>query len=105
MIIGAVAFFCFAMSYHFESRWVNYLAISTLSIYLIQTKCFSVYCEKLMSLFDNGCFIQSEWGILIGKFAVMIIGIVAFSAVCTAVDQIRKLMIEPIIIKIKKYAI
>lgn len=105
VIIGAVAFFCFAISYHFESRWVNYLAISTLSIYLMQTKCFPVYCEKLMSPFNNGCFIQTEWGMIVGKFAVMIIGVVAFSALCIAVDQIRRLMIEPIIIKIKKYAI
>lgn len=105
VIIGAIAFFCYVMSYHFESRWVNYLAISTLSIYLMQTKCFSVYCELLLSPLGDGCIIQSEWALIVCKFAVMLIGVAAFSAISVAIDQIRRLMIEPQIYKIKKIEI
>lgn len=101
VIIGAISFFCFAMSYHFESRWVNYLAISALAIYLMQAKQVFVYVEKLLSLFDRECCIQSECGLIVVKFAVMIIGAVAFSALCIAIDQVRRLMIEPLIHKIK----
>ena len=102
VIIGAIAFFCFAMSYHFQSRCVNYLAISTLSIYLMQTKCFSVYCAKLMSVTDNG-LIHSEWGLIIIKFAVMILGVLAFSALCIFIDQVRLLTITPLINRVKKW--
>ena len=102
MIIGAIAFFCYTMSYHFESRWVNLLAVSTLSIYLMQTKCFSVYCVKLMSPFGTGCAIHSDWMLILVKFAVMIVGVLAFSAMCIALDRLRILIVTPIINKVKQ---
>lgn len=101
MIIGSIAYFCFMMSYHFESRLVNYLAMSTLSIYLMQTKCFSLYCVKLISMLDNGRA-QMEWGFYAGKFMVMIMGVIAFSAFCVLVDQVRIYTLTPLIKLVKK---
>lgn len=102
VIIGAVGFFCYMMSFHFESRFINYLALSTLSIYLMQTKCFSAYCALLMTPFTNEQIAQFGLLSILCKFAIMIVGVLAFSALCIVIDQIRIIMMTPLINKVKK---
>lgn len=92
IIIGAIAFFLFAMTFSFRSRGVNFFASSALAVYLIQS---SPFAESLLYPKVNAVTVSGEFwgGLLFFIFALIALGITVF---CCLFDKLRVLLMIPV---------
>ena len=97
LLIGAIFFLLFMLSFHFQNKLINYVAASSLSIYLLQNfvlmKCVTIYVSRQLGVNFTLC----EGGYVI---AIMLIYLICFAFVFTIAsvlfDQIRILTVSPI---------
>ena len=83
LVLGAIGFFLFFLSFNLHSKIVNNIANSALSVYLLQDlQLFKVFSNKFggIGLFDNNIFV----------FAITLLGgATIFLIVSYFIDQIR----------------
>lgn len=83
IVFGAIGFFCFMMTYHFQSRIVNRLALSAISIYLLQDiNAFKVVCDAIGGV---GFFGDN----MLYMILFLLLSAIAFSIVAVCIDQVR----------------
>jgi len=86
LVIAAIGFFCFTTTFHFNSKIVNTLALSAISIYLLQNmELLKMCCDIIRgtSIFSKNIFLL--------VFGLLLFSLV-FSFVAILIDQIRLLV-------------
>lgn len=84
-LAGALFFFCFMLSFHFQSRFINWLAVSALAVYLAQDSSYSgavVYNTAIRYSTLLGTTLMAKW------VYILVIS-VAFFVIVLLVDKIR----------------
>ena len=95
VIVGAVAFFLFMQSFHFSSKWVNWLSAGALAAYLIQDHPLlriHTYSDVRTLMETSNISIPTQFVLCIGMS-------VAFVVICCMIDKIREGIVN-IILKI-----
>ena len=86
VMAASIGFFLFVMSFSFKSHWVNWLASSTLAVYLVQEGLFPY------SLLSE---ISATWSPSL-KVLVLLLLSVVFMLVVLLLDKIRILIMKPL---------
>lgn len=94
LIASSVSFFLFFASFHFKSKVVNTIALSTFPIFLIQNYINGLY-KFVGNLFESCCLYIGENNVLI-KSVFLIILTLSFSICVIIFDQLRILLFRPI---------
>lgn len=98
LIIGSIAFFLFMIQFHFQSHIINRVAVSSLSIYLLQNmklmKVLTYHVSKLLEIdftTDDGLWVVFMLIIYLGVFSI------TFMIVSVLIDQLRIFLVTPVI--------
>lgn len=91
VILGSIAFFCFLMSFKFQNRVVNRLAVSALAVYLIQDNCYIGHGIL------HPCIREVVVGFPIGaKVGAVLTLSTIFMLAAIMIDKVRILLMYPI---------
>lgn len=83
LVLGAIGFFCFMMTFHFNSRLINRLALSAISIYLLQDiKVFRIICDSLGGVEYFGHNIMF-------LLLFLVLFVFVFTSIALCIDQLR----------------
>lgn len=89
-VLGAIAFFLFAMTFNFKSRAVNWLSASALAVYLIQSSTAAGnYLYPAMKTMSENAAGGGEFLIFLGLS-------ITITVVCCMFDKIRMLIMKPV---------
>ena len=91
MLITSIAFFLFVMSWHFKSKIVNWLAMSSLSVYILNDM---VFQYDFIRPYAHAFAPWQQLGLLIGVA-------LCFYLLAVGIDQIRILITQPILNKLQ----
>ena len=91
LLITSIAFFLFVMSWHFKSKIVNWLAMSSLSVYILNDM---VFQYDFIRPYAHAFAPWQQLGLLIGVA-------LCFYLLAVGIDQIRILITQPILNKLR----
>lgn len=93
-ILSSIGFFLFMMSFHFQSKSVNWIAKSCFAMYLLQNKTVFESMDMLLHKYVllNGSLLQwvTTWGLIL-VFAIV------FMVVAVGIDRIRMMITNPVL--------
>lgn len=90
LVISAIALFCFVLRFNFHSKVVNWLASSALAIYLIQ---YMPFMRRLVQWSEQWLSPKES---LPDLLLVLLCSSLLFMVAALAIDQLRKLLVRPI---------
>ena len=89
-ILGAIAFFLFAMTFNFRSRAINWLSSSSLAVYLIQSASVSTtFLYSKTELLSDTCIGG-------GSFSIFTALALIITIACCLFDKIRIVFMKPV---------
>lgn len=91
LLLASIAFFLFIMSWHFKSKMVNRLAMSCLSVYMLNDM---VIQYDFLRPYAHAFGPWQQLGLLLGVT-------IAFYLLAVGIDQIRILLTQPILNKLR----
>lgn len=93
ILVSAISFFCFIMTFKFNIPCINYIAKSTLSVYLLSISGVSLVNSLMLSFIKrhlSTCTLSFESAILI-----VLLGTILLFIFSIGIDQIRRLIMTP----------
>jgi len=94
VVISSIVFFCIFLTFNFKSQIINWLATSTLSIYLIHEN--SYLRQYIYDFIRDICNLNVFSNFIVLRYIVIIIAALLLMTVCILFDKIFQKIIKPI---------